>query len=394
MEQEGFRILVVEEDEAHAAWLRGFLGKDELTRDVTCERSIEDAEARLGDGGVDLVVLDPGFEGCGGMDVFRRLRSRHPGTPIVILTGNGEEEDAAAAVAEGAEDYLIKGENTGHQLSRTIKHTLERAQRRRADESLQLTAQQLRIAREIQFNLYPIVPPMVDGFEVAGRCFLAEEVGGDYFDYLELPDGNWAIVVADAAGHGLGPALMMAQLNACLNTLALTTSDIGEILEKANAVLGPRMPGNRFITMMMLKIDAKAGVLRYGSAGHCPGYVMDGFGEMKAVLSSTQVPLGVSRGVKFPMGEAVKVESGDVVLMMTDGVFEASDGRGQLLGMERVVEYLRESRSGSADEIADGLYERIEAFSPDSTVGGLQNDVATVEDAGSDDVTMVVVKVL
>src|SRR6185369_7353340 len=117
------------------------------------------------------------------------------------------------------------------------RDAIERRERKRAEEELLETQEQFRVAREIQQRLFPKSSPPAGPFDIAGASYPAEATGGDYYDYLPMVDGCVGIVVADVTGHGVGPALLMAETRAYLRTLAVNATDVGEILMRANQVL-------------------------------------------------------------------------------------------------------------------------------------------------------------
>src|SRR5207302_3873524 len=193
-------------------------------------------------------------------------------------------------------------------------------QRKRAEQELRANEEQFRVAREIQQRLFPKAAPNLSGFDIAGLSHAADATGGDYFDYLPMLRGRLGVVVADVTGHGIGPALLMAETRAYLRLLALNREDVGEILTRANRVLAEDIGYERFITMLLVSLDSKARMLTCANAGHPPGYVFNGHGEIKTQLKRSGIPLGLKPDTHYPPGTGVKLERGDTVLLLTDGV--------------------------------------------------------------------------
>src|SRR5205085_4687684 len=119
-----------------------------------------------------------------------RVHSHAPQVPIVVLTSAEGEQYGLEAVQNGADDYIFKGRMDGQSLIRSVRYAIERCGRRQAETKLAGARQELLIAQKIQQSLYPVRPPPVEGFEIAGASHPAESVGGDYFDYIPMLDGH------------------------------------------------------------------------------------------------------------------------------------------------------------------------------------------------------------
>src|SRR5204862_920028 len=128
---------------------------------------------------------------------------------------------------------------------------------------------------------------------IAGATYPADATGGDYFDYLPMLNDRWGIIVADVTGHGVGPALLMAETRAYLRILAGRREDVGEILTRANGVLAEDVGSERYVTLFLARLDAKERTLTYASAGHPTGYILGAAGQIKRTLPRTGVPLGL-----------------------------------------------------------------------------------------------------
>lgn len=253
-------------------------------------------------------------------------------------------------------------------------------QRKRAEQELQANEEQFRVARDIQERLFPTAPPKLPGLEIAGRSEPASAAGGDYFDYLPMLEERWGVVVGDVTGHGIGPALLMAETRAYLRVLAQSYRDLGEILTQANRVLAEDIGIERFITMLLVSLDPVTRTLCYANAGHPEGFVLDARGELKASLRRTGVPLGIHATTVYPPAQVIQLSQGDLVLLLTDGIDEAVSPEEQLFGMDRILSVVREHSTASAAELVEVLYQAVREFSGDTPQ--------------LDDATAVVVKVL
>ena len=190
-------------------------------------------------------------------------------------------------------------------------------------------------------------------------------MGGDCFDFVPyIANGkeNLLVLVADASGHGIAAALVMAETRAYVRALALTCLDIGTLLAVTNNRLANDI-AEGFVTLLVVQIEPVSRSLLYTSAGHCSGYVLDRQGQTKAILQSTGVPLGIATTGEHPIGPAVSLESGDLIFLFTDGIIEAASPDGELCGWERTLGILRGHQQEMPAGILNTLFDAVGNFS-------------------------------
>jgi len=253
------------------------------------------------------------------------------------------------------------------------------SERKKAERELRENQEQFRVAREIQQHLFPRNPPNPVGLEIAGASRPAEATGGDYFDYLPMLRECLGVVVGDVTGHGVGPALLMAETRAYLRILARDREDPAEILNQANAVLAEDVGAERYVSILLARLDPCARTLNYVNAGHPPAYILDSDGKIKTTLKRSGPPLGLRRETTYSASQEVPLLAGDIVLLLTDGFEEAIADDDEPFGVERVIQAVHENREASAELIVQKLYDKLTAF----TQGRPQ----------ADDLTVIVVKV-
>jgi sigma-B regulation protein RsbU (phosphoserine phosphatase) len=210
-------------------------------------------------------------------------------------------------------------------------------------------------------------------------------VGGDCFDFLPLRVGGeeyLGVLLADASGHGLGAALLVAQTRAYVRALALTCAEVGTLLSLSNQRLAGDLVADHFVTLLLLRLDPRTRSLLYSSAGLCPGYVLDRRGRPKAVLASTGIPLGIDPAGEFPTGPATTLEPGELVLLFTDGIVEAASLDGEQFGPERTLRIVREHRHETPEAILDALFQAVGAFSGPPLQDDLTAVILKAEGAG------------
>jgi PAS domain S-box-containing protein len=251
-------------------------------------------------------------------------------------------------------------------------------ERKRMEQTLREKEAQLLAAQKIQERLLPDASPAVPGFDIYGVCYPAEFAAGDHFDYLPMQDDRIGIVVGDVVGHGIGPALVMASTHAHLRSLAEICTEPDEILLRLNRNLFKETEPNIFVTLLFACLDPRSRTLRYASAGHPPGYVLDGQGKVKATLPSTSLPLGIQLETQYHISDPIALTRGDVTLLFTDGLIEASSPSDKPFGVKRVIDVVRRHIDQTARQITESLYQALMEYS-----GGHKP---------VDDITLVVVK--
>jgi serine phosphatase RsbU (regulator of sigma subunit) len=208
----------------------------------------------------------------------------------------------------------------------------------------------LEIAKQIQFGLLPFEPRSKEGTTIHVAMRPANTVGGDYFDVIDLGVGT-ALVVGDVAGKGMPAALLMALLQGSLRTLVTAGLRGSELISKLNVHLCANIPSNRLITLFYGELDG--GRLKYVNAGHNAPFLLRRGGAVER-LPATGVALGVIREAAFATAET-RIESGDRLVLFTDGVTEASNGQDEEYGEERLVAFLSALRASGPEELIEGL---------------------------------------
>lgn len=223
----------------------------------------------------------------------------------------------------------------------------------------------MQIAREIQQNLFPQESPHVCGFDIAGFARPADETGGDSYDFMPLPDGRWMFIVADASGHGIGPAIVIAETRAMLRAVSLASPggcDISVILRTVNSLLEADMRSDRFVTCFYGLLDPLSAKLTYASAGHGPLIFYDSSDKIIHQVAPKSVPLGVLGDTEYSEIDLHNFASGDFLAIITDGFIEATDGKDEQFGVERVQQILRKCSGMESRQIISSLYDSVSRF--------------------------------
>lgn len=213
---------------------------------------------------------------------------------------------------------------------------------------------QLEVARQVQLQLLPAKDPQLEGLDISAYNFPTEEVSGDYYDWTRIFEDQIGIVIADVSGKGVPAALLMAFLRASLRA----ASHIGYAphisMSKVNYLLWESIERNQFVTAFYGILDATNRTLAYSNAGHNPPLVIDADGNAR-FEERGGVPLGMFRDTRY-YEYFLTIEPGQILVLYTDGVTEATNTAGEEYGRERLVAAVRRSRKSSARELIDLIH--------------------------------------
>jgi phosphoserine phosphatase len=231
----------------------------------------------------------------------------------------------------------------------------------------------LNIARTIQQGLLPRSNPVLPGFDVAGWNRPADETGGDFFDFLPLEDGRLAVAIADATGHGIGPALVIAEARALFRALVGGQAGLERAVNDMHRLLCLDLPENRFVTAFCGVLDPAAGILEFLSAGQGPILLYEAASGTFRDLPAQGLPLAFFPEATYEGATRVELAVGDVLVLLTDGFYEWSREDGEAFGEERVANLIRGLSASPAADMIAALYEAVLGFS----AGTLQGDDLT-----------------
>lgn len=236
----------------------------------------------------------------------------------------------------------------------------------------------LLLAREVQQRFYEINASL-PGFDIAGSAYPADETGGDYFDFIDMPDGRLGIAVGDVSGHGIGAALVMAETRAYLRSLTTACSDVAEILTRANQFLTHDLADGQFVTLLLCCLDPQKRTLTFASAGHVPGFLLNKSGRVNSTLGGTGPPLGLFTDSRFSSDVLVLSNPGQILLLPTDGIMESRAPDETPFGIRRTIKFVGSHKHETARQIVEGLCRAVKTH--------------TAAQPQLDDITTVVIKV-
>jgi serine phosphatase RsbU (regulator of sigma subunit) len=371
------RLLLVEDDEGDAFLVRELLDEADASRDVTWVRSLAEARTAMAESRFDCVLMDLGLPDATGLDALRDVLDEAADTAVLVLTGLADEQSGTAAMAAGAQDYLVKGQVDGELLTRSIRYAVER---KRADEQLRrLYASELRESENTRLERGLLPHPLTRDtrLSITTRYRSGRDgvLGGDFFDVVETADERLFILVGDVCGHGPDEAALGVALRIAWRTLVLAAVDLDELLPILDTVLvGERRFEEVFATLAMLVVEPTRHRGRLFLAGHPAPLLLD--------RTPVQLPdnlvgpaLGMLPGVIW--GSRIIELGPDWRLMLfSDGLVEGKIGLGsERLGVERLLEIAQAFPAyGDTPALVDHLIARAHELHG----GELTDDVAVL----------------
>jgi serine phosphatase RsbU (regulator of sigma subunit)/predicted ester cyclase len=279
----------------------------------------------------------------------------HDGGELMGVAPTGRELTNRAIVVH----RIVEGKIAEEWGMGTIGATLRKQRLEQEIRERERVEQELRVARSIQQASLPEQVPQLEGWQITPFYRPAREVGGDFYDFLELEDGRLGLVVGDATGKGVPAALVMASARSMLRAIAqaLGSTSPGDVLGRVNDALFIDIPANMFVTCFYAILDPKRASLSYANAGHDLPYLWRG-GEA-VELRARGMPLGLMPGMSYEEKE-IELDSGEGVLFYTDGLVEAHDPEGEMFGFPRLRALIADH--GEERALGDFLLEELYSF--------------------------------
>jgi sigma-B regulation protein RsbU (phosphoserine phosphatase) len=231
---------------------------------------------------------------------------------------------------------------------------------------------EVEIAREVQQRLFPQTMPEIAEMRYAGHCRPAQGVGGDYYDFLELPGGSLGIAIGDVSGKGIPAALLMASLQASVRGQSLSRgTDVAGLMANVNRLVYDASPSNRYATFFYSQFDPVTRRMIYVNGGHNPPMVLRGAEVIR--LETGGPPVGLFRPARYEQAE-VQLEAGDMLVLFTDGISEAENLASDEWGEEALMEAARGCDGAGPAEAIERIIRAADAFAG----GAPQHDDMTV----------------
>lgn len=300
---------------------------------------------------VDDVAADPRYQNARASTRSEMVVPIYAGEHLVGVFNL--ERDIAAGFYEADLDLIHAfAQHAGVAIERARMHNDLMEQRRLKGE--------LEVARNIQKNFLPKSNPEIQGYDVAGINIPSEEVGGDYYDFINIIDGQIGIAIADSSGKGIPAALIMAAFRASLIAEIRNNYALHVIMQKTNQLLSEGNEETRFVTTLYGVLDAKSRVFTFSNAGHDPGILRRADGSI-LLLNALGTALGIFPDAQYEE-RVIGLSTGDILLFYTDGVTETENAEGKMFEIDGLLDALNTHADGSALDILNGIRQEVIAF--------------------------------
>jgi len=238
--------------------------------------------------------------------------------------------------------------------------SIENAKMHKSLMEKQRLVKDMEFARTVQESFLPQKTPEITNYRFSSHYTPAQEVGGDFYDFIRLDRNRTGIVIGDVSGKGVPAALYMAKLGSDLRTLAFTEKDPATALERMNDLLAERSRRGMFATLLYIELDSQTGKLTISNAGHLPPIIKKADGSVMRLSTAGGSPIGILMGMKFGQ-ETALLGQGDTVILYTDGIIEAMNAREELYGYERFEALIGKSPS-DPEGLKSAIIEEVNRF--------------------------------
>jgi sigma-B regulation protein RsbU (phosphoserine phosphatase) len=317
----------------------------------------------------DLILLDIRMPEMDGYQVCEHLKAdaQTRDIPIIFISALDATQDKVRAFTVGGVDYVTKPFQFEEVLARVETHlALRKLQKQLQDANIKM-ARELALAGEVQTSFLPRELPDIPGWQLSVTLKPSRETSGDFYDVNLLPNGRLGLLVADVVDKGAGAALFMALSWILIRTYATEYPTQPElVLSAVNRRILKDTNANQFVAVFYGILDPATGTLVYCNAGHCPPYLVSAqSGEKVQKLIRTGIPLGIFEDETWEQG-VVQLGPGDVLVLYTDGITDAEDGKGTFFGQERLLESVQANLGHPAQDMQDALMAEVHKFVGDA----------------------------
>ena len=314
---------------------------------------------------IDVVLTDINMPKMDGLELLSRIQELEQELRSVVVSAYGDMRNIRQAMNLGAFDFVVKPVDFNDlrvTISRTIENLLAWREALEARVRLSSIENELEVANAMQQSILPKEFMSTTDFRIHANMVAAREVGGDFYDFYQLPDGRIGLAIADVSGKGIPAALFMMVSRTLLKGTAAEQSEPEKVVSIVNDMLCMDNLTMMFVTMIYAIYDPDTRVLQYSNGGHNPLMVVHKDGEIDVLDDPLDgVALGIQSNYEFRLHD-YQLEDGDTVVFYTDGVNEAENEREELLGMDRFKEFFRDKSYRDARTANEAVFDGVHAF--------------------------------
>ena len=331
---------------------------------VFARNGIEALEVLADDPSIDMVLSDINMPRMDGLTLLEQIPSVSPDIRCVIVSAYGDMKNIRVAMNRGAFDFVTKPidfEDLTVTIDRTMKHLEEWREALASRDKLVVIQNELDVASKMQSSILPTVFPRSPHYQVSARMQAARNVGGDFYDVMNLAGSALGLAIADVSDKGVPAALFMMSCRTLLKGSAIGTGDPGLVLNEVNDLLQESNDAAMFVTALYAVYDPSTGILTYANGGHNTPLVVHPDGTSEVLALTGGIALAVVPGYQYETA-SITLAPGDTVILYTDGVTEAMNERAEEFGMERLIALFEGQPPTDTEEPLDAVFEAVNEF--------------------------------
>lgn len=370
MKKAQYKILVVDDEPDLEHLVRQRMRRDVRAGHyefVFAYNGIEALEVLNADPDIDMVLSDINMPRMDGLTLLEQMPKVDPDLRAVIVSAYGDMKNIRTAMNRGAFDFVTKPIDF-QDLRVTIERTLEHLKLWReavaSRDKLVALQNELRVAHEMQQSILPKIFPDKPEYQVFGNMEPARQVGGDFFDIINLENDCVGLAIADVSDKGVPAALFMMSSRTLMKGAAIGRSNPAEVLSEVNNLLQEDNDAAMFVTVFYAEYNPANGSLSYANGGHNPPIVVHADGSSTVLPQTNGIALGIMPDVEYEQN-SVTLSPGDALVLYTDGVTEAMNAQNEEFEMERLLTVLSGMSSQDVREINQAVFQAVQTFAGD-----------------------------
>ena len=378
MSSQPYRILVVDDEPDVEPLVLQRMRRDIRRRKyefVFAQNGIEALDVLSRDEDIDMVISDINMPQMDGLTLLGQIAEINPNIRSIIVSAYGDMQNIRTAMNRGAFDFVTKPLDFGDlrlTIERTLRHLEEWREALASRDKLVALQNELDVATGIQQSILPTRFPSGNDYQVFANMEPARNVGGDFYDVVNLEDERIGLAIADVSDKGVPAALFMMSSRTWMKGSAIGNPEPSEVLEEVNSLLHEDNETQMFVTVLYAVYDPYTGDFTYASGGHDAPLLVRADGTSELLPLTGGIALGLIPGLEYNQN-SVTLNAGETLILYTDGVTEAMNGEGEQFGVERLRDVFSNSVPKDSSEATRMIFEAVSAFAD----GAAQSDDIT-----------------
>ena len=378
MSQATYKILVVDDEPDVEPLVLQRMRRDIRRRKyefVFAQNGVEALDVLSRDDGIDMVISDINMPQMDGLTLLGQIAEVNPDIRSIIVSAYGDMQNIRTAMNRGAFDFVTKPLDFGDlrlTIERTLRHLEEWREALASRDKLVALQNELDVASGIQQSILPTAFPRGENYQVFANMEPARNVGGDFFDVVNLEDDRIGLAIADVSDKGVPAALFMMSSRTWMKGAAIGNPEPAEVLEEVNSLLHEGNETQMFVTALYAVYTPDTGEFTYASGGHDAPLLVRADGSSELLPLTGGIALGIIPGFEYGQN-TVTLNPGETIVLYTDGVTEAMNNEGEQFGVERMREVFVDSVPKNSDDATRTIFEAVNAFAD----GAAQSDDIT-----------------